>query len=468
MLYSEKKERENRFILALKISLPFLALIFIALYYFNKYEVGEGKILLLVFLSLIYVYYIVYQIYNAFDKSFIDPISKAFNRKMIVKYIKNEIAKQSNKNVLMIEAVNIYDINERYGAYTGDKILEKFIKEFENFLIENKILNTPIGKYSGSHFVAIINMKETELQHLVGIFERKTTNVGIDGIELKIKFKIENIKNYKTSRSIILNLQKSLKDEEKNIENLNPEEFETLVCKLIDKGKVYFKYQAFVSSDTDEKLYEVFIRLYSKQLGNIAYSRISPIANRNGYEIKLDEQIVKKLVKELSFFKDKNVKFILNISPVSLRNNHFKELLIYAIKENGFNAKNFILEFDETKTYSEINRFCEILNSYKKEGFLFALKHFGGNNASLEYLKLLPIDYINFDIEYTKNIQNNKIFTIMKGFIQSAKLLNIKTLIKFIQKEEDLELVKQAKIDFMQGYKIQKDKNIIQLEKEFS
>ena len=78
MLYSEKKERENRFVIALKIVFPFLFLVAIFFYFYRFFPQNSLTFALLTILIPIYVYYIVYLIYNGFSTSVIDPITKAF------------------------------------------------------------------------------------------------------------------------------------------------------------------------------------------------------------------------------------------------------------------------------------------------------------------------------------------------------------------------------------------------------
>ena len=67
MLYSEKKERESRFKLALKVAFPFtLVLIFVAYVLFKESEFTRDDVILFAILLLCYVYYATYLIYMGF------------------------------------------------------------------------------------------------------------------------------------------------------------------------------------------------------------------------------------------------------------------------------------------------------------------------------------------------------------------------------------------------------------------
>jgi len=67
MLYSESKERENQFIISLKIGFPFLVLTLVLFYVFQISANTLENLLLTVTLIPIYIYYIFYLIYRGFS-----------------------------------------------------------------------------------------------------------------------------------------------------------------------------------------------------------------------------------------------------------------------------------------------------------------------------------------------------------------------------------------------------------------
>ncbi len=100
---------------------------------------------------------------------------------------------------------------------------------------------------------------------------------------------------------------------------------------------------------------------------------------------------------------------------------------------------------------------------YKKSGFLIALDHFGGNNCSIEYLKNLPIDIVKFDIEYTKYIKNETYKIVLKNLLDLCEHLNIKTMIKFIDREDLYHDFVAMNPTYIEGFYVSKPKNINQI-----
>lgn len=462
MLYSEGKERENRFKLALKIGFPFLLLI-CAFILFSKRlnNLSDGDLVLLIILSVIYIYYIFYLIYSGFKSSLIDPVTKTFNRSAIMKYLEQEMKHHTNGLAVMICVSNIADINERYGIRYGDIILRKFTKQLHEFLEDYNFKNIPIGRYGGGYFLALIRHKETELRHILGIFERNLKSVGVEEIEIKIDISMVPMSYDENKENITLQLLELLDNNQEESPSIKPDAYDKMVCSAIDRQNFVFKYQPVL--DTESKTItrlEILIKLYSKEYGTLSRSQISSIVNRNGYEVRFDEKIMERLMSEIKPLCHFPILFSLQVSVVSLRNQKFREFLQHLIEAQKIDPKRFILEISEKRPYEEIQRFHEILIQYKMMGFKIALDHFGGNNASVEYLKHLPISSVNFDIEYTKNLNEVRYNLMLHSYIKLLKELGIKSMVKFIDKKEAFEKVQKMGVDYIQGYAVGKPQTL--------
>ncbi len=165
MLYSEIKERENRFITTLKIVFPFLFLVAIFAYSFNFFAQNIYTLTLLTLLILVYVYYIFYLIYNGFRTTLIDPITKVFIFKKIIAIV-NGLKNKQDYTIVFLPVNNIADINERYGVFNGDKVLRHLMIDLNAFLEKNESKNISIGRCGSGNFVMPIKHPEKELFHL--------------------------------------------------------------------------------------------------------------------------------------------------------------------------------------------------------------------------------------------------------------------------------------------------------------
>lgn len=460
MLYSELKERENRFRISLKIALPFLILALLLFYVFKITISDTESFVLFIILIPIYIYYIFYLIYSVFKTSLIDPITKTFTRKQIFDQILTIKKKKYESTVVMIKIDNIIDINERYGISNADNILKIFTIKLDEFLNNYNFKNVFIGRYSGGNFLLILKGREKELKHLITIFSKELKNIGINNIEIKIDFALIN-SNYDENIYNIVKKLVSLLEEHKNdnIPNIKPNEFESIICSAIDNEKLIFKYQAATDKNNEIKILEVLTKIYSKEEGMLSKNQIQRVVNHIGYETNFDKKIIKKLVEELENYDIKNKLFSIEISAVTLRNVEFRQYLNHLFYKSLLKPENFILVFSEKNSYKEIKRFNEILLQYKKSGFKIGLDNFGGDNCSFEYIKNLPIDIVKLDIEFTKNLDSQKYQKIMNSYKNLLHNLDIEIMIKFIDKKETLEKIKKCNFDYIQGFVIAKPKS---------
>jgi len=464
MLYSEIKERENRFITALKIAFPFLLLLGISFYSFQPRTYNIFNIYLLILLVPIYVYYTVYLIYYGFQTTLIDPITKTFNRVKIL----HKLAKIKNHDqttVILLHVKNLDDINERYGLVNGDLVLKQFIKKLQKFLEIHHFNNVPIGRYSNINFIVIIPFPPNELKHLFTIFVKNIQNVGIENIEVKVNFALLKASYDFSVNNLIEKLLEKVEEQIKNGEvmpNIKPDALKMVIKDAMSHNNLLFKYQPCLGLDKNEHvIYEVLTRIESAHYGTLSKYQIQRIINHIGYEKEFDEKVFSLLLEEIQpLVKSNKIFFSIEVSAVSLRNTTFKRFLVALFEQKSIDPHQFILEIIEKKSYDEMHRFNEIIQAYREIGFKIALGNFGGNNSSLEYLKYLPINIVKFDIEFTKNNDDLMHQELLTHYIRLCQTLHIQSMVKFVDKEALFEKIKTYAPDFIQGFSVSKPKTI--------
>lgn len=454
MLYSQKKEREIIFISALKIAIPFIILSTFWIWFISKSE--KNDLILLTILTFFYVYYSAYLLKLSLKTSLIDPVTKVFNRKNIYNFIYKNLKK--DKKIIMFGIKNYGYITQTYGMENYEKIVNKFIKKLNDFLEKQKYNDIIIGNYNSSYFLMIIDEKDSVLAHNLRIFEKKIVNYGIENIEIKFEFSIGNLTHFDSIKSVISYLENELKDKKENNITITDENH-SLIIKCINDLKFQFKTQQTKKISPNLKdIITIIPRLVVKKHGIYSKNKISNLLNNYNYEINYDKSMIKALSQKIDY--DLDMDYIVEISVMSIRNLKFKEFIFELVNKKLLNPKNIIFEFFEDNFYSEIVRFNEIINDYKNLGIRFCLSHFGGDNASYFYIKYLNIDFLIYDIEFYKNLNDQKYLIILENYINMAKSLDIKTIFKFIDKEENFDILKNKNIDYLQGFFIQKPQMI--------
>ena len=463
MLKSELKERSNRFKTALEVSSIFIFSVIILVYIFIKkdqIEFDADDIILITILVLCQVYFTAYKIYQSFQTSVLDQVTKAYNRDEILRLLSKQASKfkgNSGGNLLMLKIENLNDINERYSFVSTDILLKRLVERLEKFLNEKVSKNTLIGRYSNEYFLIFCESKSTELIHLLNVFEKSILSDGIYNIELKIKFDAIDINHSASLKNSVSYLIQKLNESDSEDKVDITDDLEKDVCNCIDMQRFIFQTQLVKSLRFGQNLKNIIVKVYTDKQGLVSKAKVQNIANKNGYEVLFDINVIKKL-SELKF-KDEDP-IVIEISSVSIRNLKFTNFIKEFVGLGKIDPNRVIFEFSEKLVYDEINRFREILTEYKNLGFRFALNKFGGNNAGFEYFKFLPIDFVIYDIEFNKNIKNDKFKTLLENLNLTAKRLGVKTIVRFVENEEFFNVVERYQTDFAQGFFIEKPKEI--------
>ena len=463
MLKSELKERSNRFKTALEVSSIFILTIIILVYIFVKkddIDFGTDDIILIVILVLCQVYFTAYKIYQSFQTSVLDQITKAYNRDEILRLLSKQAFKfkgKSGGNMLILKIENLNDLNERYSFVSTDILLKRLVERLEKFLNEKVSKNTLIGRYSNEYFLIFCESKSTELIHLLNVFEKSILSDGIYNIELKIKFDSIDINHSASLKNSVSYLIQKLNESDNEDKVDITDDLEKDVCNCIDMQRFIFQTQLVKSLRFGQNLKNIIVKVYTDKQGLVSKAKVQNIANKNGYEVLFDINVIKKL-SELKF-KDEDP-IVIEISSVSIRNLKFTNFIKEFVQLGKNDPNRVIFEFSEKLVYDEMNRFREILTEYKNLGFRFALNKFGGNNAGFEYFKYLPIDFVIYDIEFNKNIKNDKFKTLFENLNLTAKRVGVKSIVRFVEDDEFYNIAERYQTDFAQGFLIEKPKEI--------
>ena len=454
MLKSELKERSNRFKTALEVSSIFIFSVIILVYIFIKkdqIEFDADDIILITILVLCQVYFTAYKIYQSFQTSVLDQVTKAYNRDEILRLLSKQASKfkgKSGGNMLMLKIENLNDINERYSFVSTDILLKRLVERLEKFLNEKVSKNTLIGRYSNEYFLIFCESKSTELIHLLNVFEKSILSDGIYNIELKIKFDAIDINHSASLKNSVSYLIQKLNESDSEDKVDITDDLEKDVCNCIDMQRFIFQTQLVKSLRFGQNLKNIIVKVYTDKQGLVSKAKVQNIANKN---------VIKKL-SELKF-KDEDP-IVIEISSVSIRNLKFTNFIKEFVQLGKIDPNRVIFEFSEKLVYDEINRFREILTEYKNLGFRFALNKFGGNNAGFEYFKYLPIDFVIYDIEFNKNIKNDKFKTLFENLNLTAKRVGVKSIVRFVEDDEFYNIAERYQTDFAQGFFIEKPKEI--------
>lgn len=438
MIISKKIERKNRQNAAIKLIMPLLLLVF-AFVYLPEFDDTNFKpldILVVLCFIFLYFYYFVFVIYKSVKHNVIDEKTGTLLQSEFVKYLNND------DFVIFFTISNINELKLRLGFDKSDKLLKKLIDKFYAW-DENLV----IGRITTADFMILSNAKHKVLQHEIKKIFLEIKRERIDGVDFKCDYSI--IKADTNFNKLYLEAQNRLKDDvDIDTENI----ITNSIISAINKNDYCLKIQRL---EGDEEIYYLNYRINSDYPEKLSQAKLEDIIIKNNLEFNFYKNLLELLSREYNF----DNRIMIKISPDFLRNLNFLFYLGEFFIKRPHTKGKIIFEFFENDVYYDMPRFEEIIREYRDINVSFALNRIG-SPSSLEYLKRLEFEFGIFDIEFNKNIRNEKYFVIYENLYQICKSLNIKTIMRFIDNKSLLDLTKDIKFDYYQGFLFYKDKNL--------
>ena len=456
MLLPEKKEREYRFKLALRMGLPIFGLILVLVFttlinnYHNLTAAFYIESVLLLFVS---VYFILYLIYKGFDVQIADPISKTFTREYLYNYLKEEIKKHEKYTLILISVDNLSDINAQYGIKNGDKVLRYMAAWIGEYMQKQGIDDFPLGRIKGGDFVIGLEGDANEHRVLVELLCLKSDEFKVDTIEVKISGAIADTALSKNLDHLIDSLfdQQELNRYKKEVgfESIDPTELESLVIDALEKGSLSIASQDVFTPNKEVAFSELFIRLKTKNGRYVHQKKYMKVIKKLGLTLDFDIMLIEKIAKNLEHFRRERL--AVTVTTSSLRDNLFRSKIEQLCSQYENLRGRLILLFSEHEYYSKTQRFNTIIKSYKELGIELAVDHLGSEHASFLYLRDLDIDIVRFDSSYTKAQKITQCRPILEGFLVMAKKKGVRSWVKMIETKEQFTLMQELGVEYIQG-----------------
>ncbi|MGB5354038.1 MAG: EAL domain-containing protein, partial [Woeseia sp.] len=125
-------------------------------------------------------------------------------------------------------------------------------------------------------------------------------------------------------------------------------------------------------------------------------------------------------------------------------------------------------EITETAIMRNLQRAQDMLNRFRKLGCRLALDDFGTGQCSFAYLKDLPVQYVKIDGSFIRDVLENPLSeAIVESVCKIAKVINARTVAEYVENDLILQRMKQAGIDFAQGYRVGRPEPLTKILAEF-
>jgi len=180
-----------------------------------------------------------------------------------------------------------------------------------------------------------------------------------------------------------------------------------------------------------------------------------PVAEETGLIIAIGEWVIEATCRQLRTWLDAGlepVKVAVNLSPRQFSQNLPRTVMGY-LRKYDIPADLLEMEITESMLMHNADSVVAMMQEFAAAGIVMSLDDFGTGYSSLSYLKRFPIDTLKIDQSFVRGIPHDaNDSAIATAIISMAKALKLRVIAEGVEMASQLEFLKAAGCDEIQGY----------------
>jgi diguanylate cyclase (GGDEF)-like protein len=209
---------------------------------------------------------------------------------------------------------------------------------------------------------------------------------------------------------------------------------------------------------------EALVRWKHPTKGLIAPDKFIPLAESTGLISSLGEWILRRACMDAAAWPS-NIKVAVNISAVQFKKGNLFDVILCTLLETGLAPERLELEVTETALLENQEAHLTTIRQLKNLGISIALDDFGTGYSSVSYLTVFPFDKIKIDKSFTQGVLSRRdCKAVVASTLALAQGLGTITTAEGVETEEQLEYMRAAGVDLIQGYLFGRPVPIAQLD----
>ena len=410
--------------------------------------------------------------------SLTDYITGLPNRRYFVREIQERLASKQNFYLAYIEIEDFKNINDIYGLQAGDFLLVDTAKKLKGILGKNEML----FKITGGLFAMLLDENGYPEEKLRIVIRSEVMMLPPkEGEELLVTnsctvslaagvVHITSISDYKSYSVPMRNAEVALMEARKSkLQKIclfsdivhNPDyeqrEAEYLIKDAMEHNLFFLVYQPQYFTD-GKKLrgFETLIRCKKPDGSIVSPAAFIPAAEKTDLIIDIDDYVLRRAMKEFKPVLQTTGRSLIvsvNVSAKNMGMENFAEKVKHMIDEIKFPPQNLEIEITEYSFASSMENTIDNILALRTLGVQIALDEFGTGYTSIAQLMKLPVNLLKIDKSLIDNIETDPVMCDMvDSVIYMGHIMNCEVISEGVENENQLEILKEHKCDFIQGY----------------
>lgn len=395
-----------------------------------------------------------------------DDLTNLPNKRMLEKVAVEAIIENRPFYLFYIDFDRFKRINDTFGHFFGDKILQETGKKLEELMPKN----CTIARLGGDEFAALLPHPadyDAVAEQIIEGFRSPivldgfdfllTASIGVarfpeDGDSILALLKAADLamyraKNQGSNRYVVY--EASMKEQ-----SLNKIKIESDLRRDIANRKLTVYYQPKFDTGSNQLVgSEALIRWKHEENGFIPPSKFIPIAEESNLIIDLERFVITEVFQTIGEWKRTGVpapRTSINISVIHFYQEDFVDFIIKNLANYKIDGSDIEIEITESVIMRGEERVNSNLLALRKVGVEISVDDFGTGYSSLSYLQKLSVDRLKIDQSFIADYESNK--EIISAIISMSHNLNLKVIAEGVETSSQIGFLQNMKCFEVQGY----------------
>ena len=367
--------------------------------------------------------------------------------------------------ILNIEHFHL--VNEIHGRPVGDRVLVAIAEGIRGFLSDYEGLAC---RYEADTFFIYLAHQE-DYEKLVTIIEDKIHGVSTGlhvrlriGVYPRVEHDIDMEERFSCARYACNTLRGNysrsvaMYDITLRERSIFMEHLVNGISEAIDQNQflIYFQPKYDVSgANPFITSAEALVRWQHPQYGMVRPGTFLNMFEENGLISMLDQYVHRETIRQIARWRKRGISIPIsvNVSRVDLYDEKIGDRICDMLEAEGLTTDDLYLEITESAYANDSKQLIEAIERLREDGFTIEMDDFGSGYSSLHSLTTMPVDTIKLDMQFIKNIhEDKKAFRMVKLVMEMAQYLEIPVIAEGVEISGQYDLLREAGCDVIQGY----------------
>ncbi|MFT5445951.1 MAG: diguanylate cyclase (GGDEF)-like protein [Gammaproteobacteria bacterium] len=144
--------------------------------------------------------------------------------------------------------------------------------------------------------------------------------------------------------------------------------------------------------------------------------------------------------------------YAINLSAAAFADDSLLEYVVAELTESSIPPAKIIFAVTESVAIDRLSSAVGFIRAMREYGCRFSIDDFGAGHATFSYLKTLPVDFVNIDGMFVRDLaDNDNDYAMVKSINEISHLMGKLTIAKYADSEATLNRLKELEVDYAQG-----------------